>query len=207
MTRRVGRKARRGTSFRRVTMSRDILVVAATPRELAAPAGWTALCCGVGPVDAAAATAAALASGQFGAVVHVGIAGGSTDAGLVPPMLVIGRSARYADLSVPASMAPHVLTADATLVAAAQRALPDAAVCEITTSARVGGTTGADVEAMEGFAVLRAAALAGVPAVEVRAISNAIGESDRTRWRFDEAFSAIVAATPALVREVAACVR
>lgn len=203
----VGRKARSGTSFPGVTNSRDILVVAATARELAAPAGWTGLCCGVGPVDAAAATAAALASGRFAAVVHVGIAGASAEAGLVPPMLVIGRSAHYADLSVPESMAPRVLTADAALVVAAQRALPQAAVCDITTSARVGGTTHADVEAMEGFAVLRAAALAGVPAVEVRAISNAIGEADRTRWRFDEAFAAIVAATPALVREVAACVR
>ena len=38
------------------------------------------------------------------------------------------------------------------------------------------------VEAMEGFGVLRAAALAGVAAVEVRAISNALGEEDRSRW-------------------------
>ena len=31
--------------------------------------------------------------------------------------------------------------------------------------------------------MLRAAALAGVPAVEVRAISNEIGEPDRSRWQ------------------------
>jgi futalosine hydrolase len=190
-----------------VTTLDDVLVVAATARELATPDGWGTLCCGVGPVEAAAATAAALRARRYAAVVHVGIAGGRTDAGLVAPMLVIGRSARYADLTVHASMAPHVVHADAALVAAAQRALPGAAVCEITTSARVGGAAHADVEAMEGFAVLRAAALAGVPAVEVRAISNAIGEADRTQWRFDEAFAAIVAATPALVREVAACAR
>ena len=35
---------------------------------------------------------------------------------------------------------------------------------------------------MEGFGVLRAAALAGVPALEVRVISNMVGEEDRTRW-------------------------
>ena len=58
---------------------------------------------------------------------------------------------------------------------------------------------------MEGFAVLRAAALAGVPAIEVRAISNEIEELDRGRWRFDEAFAAVRASTPAIVREVAAC--
>ncbi len=35
---------------------------------------------------------------------------------------------------------------------------------------------------MEGYAVLRAAALAGVPAVEVRVIANAVGEPDRAKW-------------------------
>ena len=59
---------------------------------------------------------------------------------------------------------------------------------------------------MEGFAVLRAAALAGVPAIEVRAISNAIEEPDRSRWAFEEAFAAITAATPALVVAIAAAI-
>jgi nucleoside phosphorylase len=44
---------------------------------------------------------------------------------------------------------------------------------------------------MEGFAVLRAAALAGVPALELRAISNAVDEPDRAQWRFDDAFAAL----------------
>ena len=61
-----------------------------------------------------------------------------------------------------------------------------------------------EVEAMEGFAVLRAAAMAGVPALEVRAISNHIEESDRSRWAFTEAFAAITAATPLLVEAIAA---
>ena len=78
--------------------------------------------------------------------------------------------------------------------------------CAIGTSARVGGTTGCDVEAMEGFGVLRAAQLAGVPAIEVRAISNEIEEEDRSRWRFDEAFAAVLEATPRLVAELASCV-
>ena len=62
----------------------------------------------------------------------------------------------------------------------------------IHTSAAVGAAAanapdGPLVEAMEGFGVLRAAARAGVPAVEVRAISNAIGEADRRRWDLDGA--------------------
>jgi futalosine hydrolase len=59
---------------------------------------------------------------------------------------------------------------------------------------------------MEGFAVLRAAELAGVPAIEIRAVSNAIEERDRVLWRFDDAFAAITAATPLLVAELARCV-
>ena len=64
-------------------------------------------------------------------------------------------------------------------------------VLPIGTSGRVGGTAGCDVEAMEGFAVLRAAELAGVPALELRSVSNAVAEADRARWRFDEAFAAL----------------
>ena len=57
----------------------------------------------------------------------------------------------------------------------------------------------ADGEAMEGFAVLRACELAGVPAVEIRVIANEIDEPDRTRWRFDDAFAALVELMPRLV--------
>jgi futalosine hydrolase len=57
---------------------------------------------------------------------------------------------------------------------------------------------------MEGFGVRRAAALAGVPAVEVRAISNPIGEADRARWDLDGALAALEGALPALVGAVTA---
>ena len=49
---------------------------------------------------------------------------------------------------------------------------------------------------MEGFGVLRACALAGVPAVELRAISNAVNESDRSLWRIDEALQLLAGAVP-----------
>jgi nucleoside phosphorylase len=116
-------------------------------------------------VDAAAATAAAVARGQPAAIVHVGIAGARRSSGLMPPALVIGDASIYCDLGVPPEWAPHRLTPDARLVDAAVRALPEAVRATIGTSARVGATIGCDVEAMEGFAVLRAAMLAGVPAI------------------------------------------
>ncbi len=66
-------------------------------------------------------------------------------------------------------------------LAARTTVLPGAPTLPIGTSAAV-GSVGRDVavEAMEGFGVLRAAALAGVPAIEIRAISNEIGEPDRS---------------------------
>ena len=185
-----------------------ILVVAATARELAASDGWRALRCGVGPVEAAASTAAALAAHRPAAVLHVGVAGGRRQRALAAGAIVVGTEARYCDLpaSLPAEWAPRTVEASPRLVAAVRRVVPDVVALAIGTSARVGGTTGCDVEAMEGFGVLRAAQLAGVPAVEVRVISNEIEEGDRTRWRLDDAFAAITALTPRLVAEILTCV-
>jgi futalosine hydrolase len=55
---------------------------------------------------------------------------------------------------------------------------------------------------MEGFGVLRAAALAGVPAVELRAVSNPVGEADRARWRIDDALALLQAAVPRVLEAV-----
>jgi futalosine hydrolase len=173
-----------------------ILVVAATERELSAAVEAATLACGIGPVEAAPATAPARAQGQRpDALLHVGIAGAR---GIPVPQIVIGSEAVYED-ALPAGLVPARVLPDPRLVDAAQRALPDARVLPIGTSARVGGTTDCEVEAMEGFAVLRAAKLAGVPAVEVRAVSNEIDEPDRDRWRFDDALAAIDAALPRLL--------
>jgi futalosine hydrolase len=180
-----------------------ILVVAATEREVARADGALGVVCGVGPVEAAAGTAAAIAAHRPEAVVHVGIAGARRGSGIVAPALVVGSEAVYSDLTY--ESATRSVAAAPELVAAARRALPEARVLPIGTSGRVGGG-GLDVEAMEGFGVLRAAELAGVPAVEVRAVANEIEEPDRASWRFEEAFAAIVAATPRLVREIQSCV-
>jgi len=147
-------------------VSAVILVVAATERELAGADGAPTLVCGIGPVEAAAATAHALAVQAPVAVLHVGIAGAR---GLAASQLVIGSEAVYED-AARGALVPGRVEPDAALLERARRALPDAHVLPIGTSARVGGTSGCTVEAMEGFAVLRAAELAGIPAVEVRAV-------------------------------------
>jgi len=176
-----------------------ILVVAATERELVGADGFVTLACGIGPVEAAAATARALAERRPDALLHVGIAGAR--GGISAPELVIGSEAVYED-AASGALLPARIRPDASLLAAARRALPAARVLPIGTSARVGGARGCDVEAMEGFAVLRAAELAGVPAVEVRAVSNEIDEPDRSRWQFDDALVALRAALPRLLAEL-----
>jgi futalosine hydrolase len=175
-----------------------ILVVAATERELAGAGGAATLACGIGPVEAAAATAQALAVQVPSSVLHVGIAGAR---GISAPQLVIGSEAVYEDAS-DGPLVPGRVQPDARLLEQARRALPEAQVLPIGTSARVGGTSGCTVEAMEGFAVLRAAELAGIPAVEVRAVSNEIDELDRGRWRFDDALAALERALPLLLAEL-----
>jgi nucleoside phosphorylase len=176
-----------------------ILVVAATIDELHGANGAERLVCGVGPVDAAARTAAALAGSRPTALLHVGLAGAQM---FDTPTFAIGSEAVYCDAD-DAAWIDLRLAADPSLVDAMLRVLPDARVTAIGTSARVGGSSGCEIEAMEGYAVLRAAALAGVPAVEVRVLANAIGEHDRSLWRFDEAKAALAAVLPALIAEVA----
>ena len=176
-----------------------ILVVAATEAELAGATGAETLLCGIGPVEAAAVTARALAERVPDALLHVGIAGAT---GIEPPTLVIGSEARYCDIAGDgAAQIPRVERVEPSpeLVGAARAALPDALVRPIGTTAHVGRGFGCDVEAMEGFGVLRAAALAGVPAVEVRAVSNAVDEPDRAKWRFDDALAALAEAVPRLL--------
>ena len=170
-----------------------LLVVAATERELALLDGLETFCCGIGPVEAALQTARALQERRPDAVVHAGIAGSRS---LEPPALVLGSEAVYSDMIDPASTLPRVerVRPDAALLERARASLPEARVLPIATCGKVGGGTGFDVEAMEGFGVLRACELAGVPAVELRAISNSPDESDRARWRFDEAFAALAEA-------------
>ena len=59
---------------------------------------------------------------------------------------------------------------------------------------------------MEGYGVLRACADAGVPALEVRVVSNEVEEPDRARWRFADAFAVLHATRRDSSRRCAACV-
>jgi futalosine hydrolase len=183
-----------------------ILVVAATEWELRASGAEHTLCCGIGPAESGIRTAMGLAELAPDAVLHVGIAGARE---LETLSVVIGSEANYTDIVDPSSRMPKVTDAYPApeLVEAARRALPHAPVLPIASCARVGGGGDCHVEAMEGFSVLRAAELAGVPAVEVRVVSNRPAEVDRGAWRIEDALARLGEIVPGLLEELALCVR
>jgi nucleoside phosphorylase len=164
-----------------------VLVVAATERELAFVHGADVFTCGIGPVEAAAQTSRMLAEQRPDAVLHVGIAGGR---GIDPLTVVLGSVSFYCDVSAAIAVVDRV-EPDASLLERVRGRLPSARVLAIGTSAAVGGASGYDVEAMEGFGVLRACELGGIPAVELRVVANDVAEPDRAKWRFDEAFAVL----------------
>jgi futalosine hydrolase len=174
----------------------NVLLIAATEEELCGERG---LVCGIGPVEAAAATARALALEKPDGVLNVGVAGAK---GITPGRLVIGSEAVYCDLAAGVPTMQHLLP-DATLLAAVEAALPLAVALPIGTSATVDGPCGTfpavRVEGMEGFGVLRACELAGVPGVEVRAVSNEIGEGDRARWQIARGLDTLMDSIPVLL--------
>jgi futalosine hydrolase len=176
---------------------RSVLLVAATDIELCERPGFV---CGIGPVEAGVATARQLALEAPGAVLHLGIAGAH---GITPGGLVIGSESIYSDIAAEIPVVDRV-EPDAGLLAALRDALPEALSLPIGTSAAVGGAADVRVEGMEGFAVLRACALAGVPGIEVRAISNEIAEGDRSRWRIGRALEALADALPRMLEAAGA---
>jgi futalosine hydrolase len=170
---------------------------------------------GVGPAAAAAGTARLLTPGAgFDGVLSAGIAGGFPGRAAVGAT-VIGARSIAADLGAesPDGFLPverlgfgtSVLDADPALVKTLHEALPEAVTGDVLTLGTVTGSAAtaaalaarhpaAVAEAMEGYGVATAAALAGVPFAELRTISNPIGPRDRATWRLAEAFAGLTTA-------------
>jgi futalosine hydrolase len=176
-----------------------ILLVCAVPAELAwldERAGVETLVAGIGPVEAAARVARALARRPYDVVLDAGIAGAfrgtfSVGDGVVvfEERIEIDRENGEAILAAEGSHIEDRARADAALVdAIAALGFPQArgitvarATCTEATARRL-RAVGAQIESMEGFAVLRAAEIAGVPAIELRGISNYAGDRDASEW-------------------------
>ncbi|AKL66667.1 futalosine hydrolase [Streptomyces goshikiensis] len=165
---------------------------------------------GVGPAAAAAATATALALADYSLVISAGIGGGFAPAA-PPGSLVVADALVAADLGAegpdgflsvdalgfgrsvhlpPAELAARAAEATGGLLA------PVLTVSTVTgTAARAAELAArhplAGAEAMEGFGVAEAAAAHGLPVLEIRAVSNAVGPRDRDAWRIGDALAAL----------------
>ena len=161
--------------------------------------GVDLLVTGVGPVEGASAVAAALAAGKYRLVVNAGIAGAFDGAATIGDGVVVSEERMELRLesgeafSLPrGERTVETASSDATLVArlrsAGFAALRGVTVSRVTsseeTAQRLAQRLGAQVESMEGFAVLRAAQRAGVAAIEVRGTSNRCGARESSGWDF-----------------------
>lgn len=172
---------------------------------------------GVGPVEAALGTARALAARPYDAVINAGIAGGFRDRCTVGDAVVVSRE-DYVDLGLEnGSTFPlpegvelvRTVESSPGLLQPFLEGLIPVIVGRGVTSATVTSTTSralvlahrfrADVESMEGFSVLRAAELAGIPAIEIRGVSNIVGERESNEWNFRAGAEAAVATTEAFI--------
>ncbi|WNC15801.1 futalosine hydrolase [Brevibacillus brevis] len=178
---------------------------------------------GVGPMAAAARTARMLATSEpYDLVVCAGISGGFVGQAEVGSLVVSGEIV-CADLGAETpegfcsldelGFGSATVPVDRELAARVTDALRAAGLPvkmgTVLTLSTVTGTAqtaeelarrmpGALAEAMEGYGVAVAAQEFGVPVLELRAVSNAIGPRDKSAWRIKEALAALEAASSVL---------
>ncbi|MFB8239362.1 futalosine hydrolase [Kitasatospora purpeofusca] len=182
---------------------------------------------GPGAAAAAAATAltalSAPAGDRYDLVVSAGIAGGFAPRAPIGTTVVAGAIVAadlgaetpegFADVTelgfgtvrhtpAPATVA---LVAEALRVAGVDTLATGAVLTVSTVTGSAGRAAAltarhpdAVAEAMEGFGVAEAAARHGVPAFELRTVSNPVGPRDRSAWRIGEALGALERAFAAL---------
>ena len=183
------------------------------------------LLAGVGPIAAAANTAKILATTKYDLVVSAGIGGGFVGKAEVGS-LVVADEIIAADLGVETpegfssldelGLGSTRIQVDAGLVNRLVKAFLAAKLTvnigPVLTVSTVTGTAEstlellaripeAAAEGMEGYGVALAARGMGVPILELRTISNAVGPRDRASWRIKEALE-ILEVTSSVLPEV-----
>lgn len=198
-----------------------ILVACAVGKELAnlrVRPHVELLVTGVGPVEAAAAVSRALAQSKYDLVINAGIGGAFEGMATVGDAVVVAEDLLELDIETgtPIALPPPGRIVDRAgsdlqlvdrLVELGFPSVRGITVPRVTatdtTAARL-ARFGVGVESMEGFAVLRAAEIAAVPAVEVRGISNIVCDRAASRWDFAAGAAAAERILDALLSLVAA---
>ncbi|NOU97307.1 futalosine hydrolase [Paenibacillus sp. LMG 31456] len=178
---------------------------------------------GVGPIAAAVHTATVLAAADYDLVVSAGIGGGFVGQAEVGS-LVVANEIIAADLGVQTlegfssldemGFGSTRVQVSSNLAARLTDAMHTAGlqvhigpVITVSTATGTAATAselaarvpGAAAEAMEGYGVASAAHSRGIPVLEIRAISNAVGPRDRDAWRIGDALKALEAASSVIV--------
>ena len=178
-----------------------ILLTCAVGKELSfftSTAHVEMLVTGIGPIEAAASVSRALAQSPYSLVINAGIAGAFEGAAAVGDGVVVCEE--FLELGLETG-APITLPDGAAVVDrvssdlqivdqlvelgfASLRGLTVSRVTATAATAERLAAYGVQTESMEGFAVLRAAEIAGVPALEVRGISNIVTQRSQSKWNF-----------------------
>ncbi|MBB6633666.1 futalosine hydrolase [Cohnella thailandensis] len=177
---------------------------------------------GVGPAAAAASTAAVLAKGSYDLVISAGIGGGypgraeigsivvssaiiAADLGAETPdgfsavdELGFGSARIEVDPELAGRLTDALRNADLAAVQGPALTLSTVTGTAATAERLAARIPGASSEGMEGFGVAAAARQFGIPALELRAVSNPVGPRDRSAWRIPDALQSLERATTIL---------
>ena len=188
-------------------MAVDLVVCTATELECSLLRPHVAVVCtGVGAVNAACALTRFLEREGAARVIVCGIGGAYPGSGLAVGSVAWAASECYGDLGAASADGfldmrslgfPVIAGADPIYnIMPLQLHSGRARVPFVTVNTCTGDNasafalaarTGAAVESMEGAAIAHVARLYGIPAGEVRGISNPVGNRDRAAWRVKEA--------------------
>ena len=191
-------------------------------RGLRGDSRFDVLLAGVGPIAAAAHTAAILATTKYDLVVSMGIAGGFIGQAAIGTIVVATECVAaelgaetpdgflsleelgfgFSRIGVDAALAEQVTEA----FRSAGLAVSMGPILTVSTATGTASTAlalaervpGAVAEAMEGFGIANAAHNHGIPVLEIRTISNSIGPRDREAWRIKDALDALETASSTL---------
>lgn len=132
------------------------------------------VCSGMGPEATRKALSEALAEGGFDLAVDLGVAGSYNTDFLPVGCVAQVVTERFGDRPDGLLRNPAPPQAFAALPQVTGNTVP-----ALETRYR---TVPADIETMEGAAFFEACLAVGLPFAEIRAVSNAVGEEDRSRW-------------------------
>jgi futalosine hydrolase len=198
-----------------------ICAVAAELRAFASRAGVDVVAVGVGPVEAGIGTMRAIAQNKYRAIINAGIGGGFRGKAKVGDAVAVTDEC-YAEiglegggtLNLPDGIRLRERVASDPILVTTYRARIEGALLGTGVTSATITTTDARaqelaqrfapaVESMEGFAVLAAAASASISAIELRGISNLVGDRSKSEWDFRAGAAATVHALEAFLDSMA----